>query len=33
MKPAERAGWVALWAGATAVLAYAFYYLVAEPTL
>jgi hypothetical protein len=33
MKPAERAGWVALWAGATAVLAYAFYYLVADPTL
>ena len=33
MKPIERAGWAALWAGATAVLALAFYYLVAEPTL
>ncbi len=33
MKPKERMGWAALWAGATAVLALAFYYLVAEPTL
>jgi hypothetical protein len=33
MKAVERAGWVALWASATAVLAYAYYYLVAEPTL
>jgi hypothetical protein len=33
MKPKERIGWAALWAGATAVLALAFYYLVAEPTL
>jgi hypothetical protein len=33
MKPKERIGWAALWACATAVLALAFYYLVAEPTL
>jgi predicted membrane channel-forming protein YqfA (hemolysin III family) len=33
MKPHERAMWAALWAGATAVMALAFYYLVAEPTL
>jgi hypothetical protein len=33
MKPNERVMWAALWAGATAVLALAFYYLVAEPTL
>ena len=33
MKPNERIMWAALWAGATAVLALAFYYLVAEPTL
>jgi hypothetical protein len=33
MKPRERIGWAALWAFATAVLALAFYYLVAEPTL
>ena len=33
MAPAERAGWVALWSVVTAVLAVAFYYLVAEPTL
>ncbi len=33
MKPKERIGWAALWAFATAVLALAFYYLVAEPTL
>jgi hypothetical protein len=33
MKPKERVGWALLWAGATAVLALCFYYLVAEPTL
>jgi hypothetical protein len=33
MKPQERAAWAAVWAGATALLAIAFYYLVAEPTL
>ena len=33
MKPNERVGWAALWAGFTAVMALAFYYLVAEPTL
>jgi hypothetical protein len=33
MKPQERAAWAAVWAGATALLAVAFYYLVAEPTL
>jgi hypothetical protein len=33
MKPQERVGWTLLWAGATAVMALAFYYLVAEPTL
>jgi hypothetical protein len=33
MKPQERAAWAACWAGATAILAVAFYYLVAEPTL
>ena len=33
MKPKERIGWAALWAFATAVLALAFYYLVAKPTL
>ena len=33
MKPRERVMWAALWAGATAVMALAFYYLVAEPTL
>jgi uncharacterized membrane protein (UPF0127 family) len=33
MKPNERLGWAVLWAFATAVLAVAFYYLVAEPTL
>jgi hypothetical protein len=33
MKAVERVGWVALWGATTAVLAYAFYYLVAEPTL
>jgi hypothetical protein len=33
MKPKERVGWALLWAGATALMALAFYYLVAEPTL
>jgi hypothetical protein len=33
MKPVERIMWAALWAGTTAVMATAFYYLVAEPTL
>jgi uncharacterized membrane protein (UPF0127 family) len=33
MKPQERVGWALLWAGTTALLALAFYYLVAEPTL
>jgi len=33
MAPRERVGWALLWAGATAALAVAFYYLVAEPTL
>jgi hypothetical protein len=33
MKPVERLGWAALWAGFTALMAAAFYYLVAEPTL
>jgi uncharacterized membrane protein (UPF0127 family) len=33
MKPQERLGWALLWAAATALLALAFYYLVAEPTL
>jgi len=33
MQPRERAGWVVLWGATTAVLALAFYYLVAEPTL
>jgi len=33
MQPVERAGWAALWAGATAALAVCFYYLVADPTL
>jgi hypothetical protein len=33
MKPVERVMWAALWAGTTAVMALAFYYLVAEPTL
>ena len=33
MKPRERIGWVVLWGGLTALLAVAFYYLVAEPTL
>jgi len=33
MKPIERAGWAAMWGGFTALMALAFYYLVAEPTL
>jgi hypothetical protein len=33
MQPQERVGWVALWSAATALLALAFYYLVAQPTL
>jgi uncharacterized membrane protein (UPF0127 family) len=33
MTPQERIGWVVLWSAVTAVLAVAFYYLVAEPTL
>jgi uncharacterized membrane protein (UPF0127 family) len=33
MKPQERVGWAMLWGFTTAVLAIAFYYLVAEPTL
>jgi hypothetical protein len=33
MQPVERAGWASLWAAVTALLAVAFYYLVADPTL
>jgi hypothetical protein len=33
MQPRERIGWVLLWGGTTAILALAFYYLVAQPTL
>ena len=33
MKPVERLGWALLWTATTAVMATAFYYLVAEPTL
>jgi hypothetical protein len=33
MKPQERAGWVVLWGATTALMALAFYYLVAKPTL
>jgi Uncharacterized ACR, COG1430 len=33
MQPQERIGWVVLWGATTALLALAFYYLVAEPTL
>jgi hypothetical protein len=33
MKPRERVGWVLLWGATTAILALAFYYLVADPTL
>ena len=33
MQRHERAGWVVLWGATTALMALAFYYLVAEPTL
>jgi uncharacterized membrane protein (UPF0127 family) len=33
MQPQERVAWAALWSFATAVMAVAFYYLVAKPTL
>jgi hypothetical protein len=33
MEPRERVGWVVLWGATTAIMALAFYYLVAEPTL
>jgi uncharacterized protein len=33
MEPRERVGWALLWAAATAVLAFAFWHLVASPTL
>jgi uncharacterized protein len=33
MQPRERVGWVLLWGATTAILALAFYYLVAQPTL
>jgi uncharacterized membrane protein (UPF0127 family) len=33
MKPRERVGWALLWGATTALMAFAFYYLVAEPTL
>jgi len=33
MLPRERLGWALLWGATTAVMAVAFYYLVAEPTL
>jgi len=33
MQPRERVGWVVLWGATTAMMALAFYYLVAEPTL
>lgn len=33
MRPQERLGWVGLWGATTALMALAFYYLVAEPTL
>jgi uncharacterized protein len=33
MKPTERVGWVVLWGVTTALMALAFYHLVAEPTL
>jgi uncharacterized protein len=33
MQPQERLGWVLLWGFATALMALAFYYLVADPTL
>ena len=33
MQPRERVGWVVLWGATTAIMALAFFYLVAEPTL
>ena len=33
MKPQERVAWNLMWAGVTALMALAFYYLVAEPTI
>jgi hypothetical protein len=33
MKPIERVGWALMWGSFTALMAGAFYYLVAEPTL
>ena len=33
MEPRERVGWVLLWTTVTAALAFAFYHLVASPTL
>jgi hypothetical protein len=33
MTPRERVGWALLWAAATAALAFAFWHLVASPTL
>ena len=33
MKPTERIGWAVLWGALTALLALAFYHLVADPTL
>ncbi len=33
MKPLERVGWAFLWGAVTAVLALAFYHLIADPTL
>ena len=33
MRALERIGWALLWSGATAALAFAFYHLVAKPTL
>ena len=33
MEPQERIAWAVLWSVATAVMAVAFYYLVAEPTI
>jgi hypothetical protein len=33
MEPRERAGWALLWAAVTAALAFAFWHLVASPTL
>ncbi len=33
MRASERVAWTVLWSGATAVLAFAFWHLVASPTL